>query len=69
VQEFLDTWSDFHIGPYPHDAHLYWLIAEAIMKEVPGAISKTFCWGCRCQLGSNFVAKLACFITALFFVG
>ena len=38
AQEFLDTWQDFEIGPYPQDAHLYWVIAEALIKEVPGNI-------------------------------
>ena len=36
VQEFLDAWQDFEIGPYPKDAHFYWVIAEALIKEVPG---------------------------------
>ena len=38
AQEFLETWQDFEIGPYPQDAHLYWVIAEALIKEVPGNI-------------------------------
>jgi hypothetical protein len=38
----LEAWEGFGIGPYPHDAHLYWLVAEALMKEVPGANQNSF---------------------------
>ncbi len=36
TQEFLDAWEYFDIGPYPHDAHFYWLVAEALIEEAPG---------------------------------